>query len=258
MATKKPRTAKELAEFSKKVQQHMDSERKNVQAESLADIILGGQDGLVNVLGIVLGVASATSDKFIVLVAGMVATFAESISMAAVAYTSVRAEQDHYRMEMEQEQWEMENLPEVETEEIRLIYMRKGFRGKELERLVKSVTSNKELWLSVMMSEELGLPPLETQNPTRAAAVVGVSAIVGSVIPLAPFLFLPINESIVISLVLSTAVLFAVGAYKAKITVGKWWKSGIEMAAVGMVAAIAGWIVGKLLGDWFGLKQVPV
>src|SRR3989338_5876837 len=155
MMAKKKRTAAQLADFSKKVQQHMDSERKNVQAESMANIILGGQDGLVNVLGIVLGVASATNDKFIVLIAGLVATFAESISMAAVAYTSVRAEQDHYRRAMEQEKWEMEHLPEVETEEIRLIYMRKGFRGVELERLVKSITSNKELWLSVMMSEEL-------------------------------------------------------------------------------------------------------
>jgi len=254
---KPQKTKAQLEEFSKKVQQHMDKERKNVQAEALSDIILGGQDGLVNVMGIVLGVASATSDKFIVLVAGLVATFAESISMAAVAYTSVRAEQDHYRRELEQEKWEIEHLPEVEEEEIRLIYMRKGFRGKELENLVKSVTSNKELWISTMMSEELGLPPLETQNPTRAAVIVGVSAVVGSLVPLAPFLFFGVGESIVYSLILGTLVLFAVGAYKAKITVGKWWKSGMEMALVGMVAAIAGWVVGKLLGDFFGLKQVP-
>ena len=255
---KKPkRTASQLADFSKKVQQHMDSERKNVQAESMANIILGGQDGLVNVLGIVLGVASATNDKFIVLIAGLVATFAESISMAAVAYTSVRAEQDHYRMEMEQEKWEMEHLPEVETEEIRLIYMRKGFRGKELENLVKSVTHNKDLWLSVMMSEELGLPPVEKQNPVRAAWIVGFSAIVGSVIPLVPFLFMSVAEAIPASLVISTVVLFAVGAYKAKITIGSWLRSGIEMAVIGMLAAIVGWLVGSWLGGVFGLKNVP-
>jgi vacuolar iron transporter family protein len=251
------RTKREIEEFSKKVQAHMDSERKNVQAASLANIILGGQDGLVNVMGIVLGVASATSDKYIVLVAGLVATFAESISMAAVAYTSTRAEQDHYRSELAQEKWEVDHLPEVETEEIRLIYMRKGFRGKELEGLVKSITSNRDLWLSVMMTEELGMTPIESQNPNRAAVIVGISALVGSFIPLAPFLFLPVSESIIISLILGTLVLFAVGAYKAKVTVGKWWKSGIEMAFVGMVAALAGWLVGKFLGDYFGLKQVP-
>ena len=250
-------TKEELAEFTEKVQKHLAEEKKRSHSDILSDIILGGQDGLVNVLGIVLGVASATSDHFLVLVAGLVATFAESISMAAVAYTSKRAEQDHYRSELEQEKWEIKHVPDVEEEEIRLIYMRKGFRGKELARMVKSITSNEELWLSVMMTEELGLAPIETQNPVRAAAVVGISAIVGSALPLLPFLFMPVAGAIPVSFVLSAIVLFAVGAYKAKITVGKWWKSGLEMAIIGMLAAITGWLIGKFLGNWFGLKNVP-
>ena len=151
----------------------------------------------------------------------------------------------------------MEHLPEVETEEIRLIYMRKGLRGKELGQMVKSVTGNKELWLSVMMTEELGLTPIEKSNPVRAAAIVGFSAIVGSVIPLLPFAFFSIGDSIVYSLIISTLTLFAVGAYKAKITVGSWIKSGIEMALVGMLAALVGYFIGKFLGDFFGLKGVP-
>lgn len=251
------RSGKELAEFTRKVQQHLEAEKKRGHSGLLSDVILGGQDGLVNVLGIVLGVASATSDHFLVLIAGLVATFAESISMAAVAYTSTRAEQDHYMSEMEQEKWEIEHVPDVEEEEIRVIYMRKGFRGKELGRMVKSVVSNKELWLSVMMTEELGLSPIESQNPVRSAAVVGFSAVVGSVLPLLPFILMPVSDAIPVSLVLSTLVLFAVGAYKARITVGKWWKSGLEMAIIGMLAAITGWLIGKFLGNWFGLKNVP-
>jgi vacuolar iron transporter family protein len=254
---KRKKSKAEIADFSARVQQHMDTERKGNASGMLADIILGGQDGLVNVLGIVLGVASATSDRFLVLIAGLVATFAESISMAAVAYTTARAEQDHYRRELAQEKWEIEHLPEVEEEEIRLIYMKKGLRGRELEQMVKSVTSNEELLISVMMTEELGMMPVENYNPVRAAAIVGFSAIVGSVIPLAPFAFFSVSDSIIISLIVGTIVLFAVGAYKAKITVGKWWKSGAEMAIIGMVAAISGYFIGKVLGDFFGLKQVP-
>lgn len=253
----KAKTKEDIAAFSAVVQQHMDTERSHRGGALLSDIILGGQDGLVNVLGIVLGVASATSDRFIVLIAGIVATFAESVSMAAVAYASSRAEQDHYRSELAQERWEIEHLPEVEEEEIRLIYMRKGFRGKELEKVVKSITSNKEIWLSVMMTEELGLAPVENAAPLRAAAIVGFSAIVGSVIPLIPFAFLGIGDAIIYSLALSTLVLFAVGVYKAKTTVGNWLKSGLEMAAVGMLAALVGYFIGKFLGDFFGLKGVP-
>ena len=72
-------------------------------SNSLANIILGGQDGLVNVLGIVLGVAAATNDPKIVVVAGLSATFAESISMGAVAFTSMLAETAHYESEKERE-----------------------------------------------------------------------------------------------------------------------------------------------------------
>ena len=254
---RKKRGTEELAKFSEVVQKHMDSERGNRGGALLSDVILGGQDGLVNVLGIVLGVASATSDKYIVLVAGLVATFGESVSMAAVAYASSRAEQDHYRKEMEQEKWEMEHLPEVETEEIRLIYMRKGLRGRELDQMVKTVTGNKELWLSTMMTEELGLTPVENINPYRTAAIVGVTAIIGSLIPLIPFIFFGVWESIAYSFVLSTLVLFAVGVYKAKTTVGNWLKSGVELAGVGILAALVGYLVGKILGSWFGLGNVP-
>src|SRR5690349_18620871 len=82
------------------------------KASQLADIILGGQDGLVNVLGVILGVAAATSDTRIVLVAGLAATFAESVSMGAVAYTSRRAEADFYESEREREYRHIQAAPE--------------------------------------------------------------------------------------------------------------------------------------------------
>src|SRR5574342_1046426 len=85
----------------------------------LSDVILGGQDGLVNVLGVILGVAAATSDSRIVIAAGLAATFAESISMGAVAYTSKLAEHDHYRSEVERERREIREMPEAEAQEVR-------------------------------------------------------------------------------------------------------------------------------------------
>jgi len=147
-------------------------------------------------------------------------------------------------------------LPEVEEEEIRLIYMKKGYRGKELAQMVKNTVSNKEMWLSVMMNEELGMNAPDDAAPFNAALVVGASAIVGSLIPLLPFILLPVQESIYASVALATLVLFAAGAYKAKITVGSWLKSGAEMAFVGMLAALVGFVVGKLAGEWFGMNKV--
>jgi ActR/RegA family two-component response regulator len=87
-------------------------------ASGLSDIILGGQDGLVNVLGVILGVAAATSDARIIRVAGLAATFAESVSMGAVAYTSTIADADYYDSEKEREIRHIEQVPRLERDEI--------------------------------------------------------------------------------------------------------------------------------------------
>src|SRR3989338_11130066 len=101
---------------------------------ALADIILGGQDGLVNTLGVILGVAAASSDLRIVIAGGFAATFAESISMGAVAYTSTLAEHDHYRAELERERREIRDMPQAEEEEVRTIFSKWGFTGDLLKR----------------------------------------------------------------------------------------------------------------------------
>lgn len=232
----------------KRVLDHMKKERNTQTGSLLRQIILGGQDGLVNVLGLILGVAAATNDSRIIIIAGLAATMAESISMAAVAYTSSKAEKEYYHKELNREKWEIENLPEMEREEMKIIYYKKGFRGKQLADIVKKITSDKKLWLDVMMSEELGLAESKSKNPVSEGIVVGFSAIVGSLIPLAPFIFLPVHEAIVWGLVFSILSLFIFGAAKSKITVGNWLKSGVEMAAVGTVAAILGYLIGVLLG----------
>lgn len=162
-------------------------------AEKVHDLILGGQDGLVNVLGIVLGVAAATASTRVVLIAGLAATFAESISMGAVAYTSAKAGRGYY------------------------------------------VSIGKK-------------PPRDYEDPLESGLIVGFSAVAGSLIPLIPFFLLPVAQSIWWSVGICMATLFFAGAMKAKITIGTWWKSGLELTLIGMAAAIAGYAIGHILG----------
>ncbi len=217
------------------------------RASGLSDIILGGQDGLVNVLGVILGVAAATSDSRIVLVAGLAATFAESVSMGAVAYTSTLADADFYESERKRELRHINEVPHLEKDEIREIYTRKGFEGKLLNRIVETITANKDVWVAVMMSEEHQLSPTDRRQAIKSALVVGLSAVVGSLIPLAPFAFLPVAPSMVVAVIITALVLFGVGVYKARTTVGHPGKSGLEMAAIGTLSALVGYAVGALL-----------
>ena len=240
-------TERHLSNGEREQLKHHQQKDPHKYTSSLADVILGGQDGLVNVLGIVLGIAAATSDPRIVLVAGLAATFAESISMAAVAYTSSLAETDHFESEREREYRHVRMVPAVEREEIREIYRKKGIEGELLDQVVDKITADEDVWVGVMMAEEHQLTPTSRRDAVRSALIVGLAAIIGSLIPLVPFLFLSVGTSIFLSLVSSALTLFIVGVYKARITVGHPGKSGFEMAAIGTVSALVGYFVGVML-----------
>lgn len=223
---------------------HQEHHKKNF---NLPEVILGGQDGLVNVLGVILGVAAATNSTDVVLVAGLAATFAESISMGAVAYTATLTEADYYQSEKERETFEIESVPEGEKEEVRALYENYGFEGELLEKVVEKITSNKNTWLKVMMEQELKLEPVERKKALSNAFIVCLSAFVGSFIPLIPFYLFPIRQAIYVALTVSSLSLFAIGYYKARVTLGRnFLRQGLEMLFIGMLSAFAGYIIGSL------------
>lgn len=215
----------------------------------LRDYILGGQDGLVNVLGLVLGIAIATNETKIILIGGLTATFAELIAMAAVAYTSSRAVRDFYYRELEREKREIIQMPDEKRKKIRQIYRGKGFRGEELELIVRKITSDKNIWLESMMTEGLRLFPKGYERPVINGVRVGVSSFLGSLVPLIPFAFLAVQSAIVSSVIVTLIALFIIGSIKAKLTIGNWITSGIEMGFIGLAAAVAGYLIGVLLGN---------
>lgn len=221
-------------------------ERAQSGKASLSDIILGGQDGLVNVLGVILGVAAASSDQRLVVAAGLAAAFAESISMGAVAYTSTMADRDHYLSQIEREKSEIHDMPYVERAEIEVIFRNWGFKDELLDQSVEQIMKDERTWVDVMMQNELKLTPIDGGSALRSAFIVGFSAIVGSLIPLLPFFFLPIGPSILLSIGITAMTLFGAGVYKAKATVGHPGKSGVQMAIIGTISALAGYLVGAL------------
>jgi VIT1/CCC1 family predicted Fe2+/Mn2+ transporter len=217
------------------------------RGSSLADVILGGQDGLVNVLGVILGVAAATANARIVLAAGFASTLAGAVSMAAVAYSSRLAESARYESERAREYRHVRAVPTLERAEVRAMYAGKGFDGPLLDRIVETITANEDVWVAVMMSEEHKLAPIGRLAALRGALVVGAACFLGSLIPLVPFLAIPVRAATWVSVVAAALTLFAVGWYKARVTVGSPVRSGIEMALIGTVCALTGYAVGALM-----------
>src|SRR6267378_3541654 len=181
------------------------------QTNWLRDVILGGQDGLVNILGIILGVIAGGGSDTVLLATGFAAAITESISMGAVGYTSAVAERDYYQSEQARESAEIDATPEAERQEIRDIYATKGFTGDLLERVVDTITANRQTWLATMMDEELHLQPVQTSDIMRSSVVITIATLIGHLIPLLPFVWLSRTAALITAIVLSAAVLFGVG-----------------------------------------------
>ncbi len=246
--------------FRKKTNSNSNGE-SHARSTLLSDFILGSQDGIVNVLAVLLGVAVASyqrwqlgelPDPFVIILAGaFAATFGESISMGAVAYTTTLARRDHYLGELEREQREMKELPETEREEVRTVFREWGFEGHELEDIVNRVVSKPRAWLEFMMAHELHLAPLEEDQARRSAILVGFAAVFGSVIPIIPFFVLRTPPEIPLAMLGSVAVaavtLFLIGWYKGRTTVGRPYRSGLQMLIIGTISALAGFLIAYLV-----------
>jgi predicted membrane protein (TIGR00267 family) len=216
---------------------------------TLSDFILGSQDGIVNVLGILLGLLAAGTSSKLILIAALAALAAESISMGAVAYTSTLSRRSLYLSEVERERREMVEVPEEERWEVREILAGWGFEGEEQEEMLRRIESKPQAMLDVMMAFELRLAPVHADQARQSALLVGGATVVGSFIPLIPVFFTTNPWAIGIgSVVLSAATLFAVGWYEARTTLGSLWTSGTRMVVIGLVAGFAGFLIGHVLG----------
>ncbi len=214
----------------------------------LSDFILGSQDGLVNVLGILLGLVAAGSSMRIIEVGAFAALAAESISMGAVAYTSTLARRKTYLAEIERETTEMREVPEMEREEVRIILRKWGYVGDEVEEMLRRIEAKPQAWLDIMMAFELNLSEVSESQPRSSGLVVFGSTVVGSIVPLVPFLVgLPRIAAAVTSVVATGAMLLGIGIYEARVTVGSWWASGTRMLLIGLGAGFAGFLVGKVV-----------
>lgn len=229
-------------------------QKQNGLISAIREIIFGLEDGLVSTLGAITGVAGGLHDSFAVVLTGFVIVAVESLSMAAGTYLSSKSEQEVAERMLAEERHEIETEPEHETAELYEMYEARGFTKDEAHVIVNRIVQNKEAWLEEMAFRELGIVPSKIAVPKKNALFMGVSYIIGGIIPVTPYLFLPINNAVGWSLVSTVTGLFLVGALKTRFTQIAWWKSGLEMASVSLVAAGLGYGIARLVVWQFGIN----
>jgi vacuolar iron transporter family protein len=210
--------------------------------------IFGVNDGLVSNTALILGVAGATADNSVIVIAGTAGLLAGAFSMAAGEWISMQSQRELFEREIEIERREIHDDPESEILELAEIYQKRGMPKKQAVDAARAVMKDPKAALDVHVREELGLNPDELGSPWKAAGSSFVSFIIGGIIPLAPFFFLSGTKAVVIASTLAAAALFIVGATLGIFTRKNWLYSGARMLLIGGLAAAVTHFIGRWLG----------
>lgn len=215
----------------------------------LRNVVYGFNDGLTANFGLVAGMLGAqggiSSAGHAVVVAGLAGALADALSMGSSGYLAAKSEREVFDHEIAMEKEEIRLMPELETEELSLIYQAKGIPLAQADTLAASVMSDPARALEEKVREELKIGEASA-SPLREAVITGIATLIGALIPVAPLLVSTAPWAIWTSFAIAMASHFLVGAARSLFTGRGIVRSGIDMFVVGLgVAAVGYWV-----GDW--------
>ena len=214
----------------------------------IQQIVYGGNDGIITTFAIVAGTVGADLPSGVIIVLGVANLLADGCSMAAGAYLSSKSEIDQYDRLLREEREEVRRHPELEREEIAIAYEKKGFKGKELDDVVRLMTSKPNVWLEAMMREEHGLTRPADARPVVNAFTTFVAFVVFGAIPLLPYLLSWQWGSRFTVAIASTAVALAfLGLTRSYVTGQRLFRGPLEILAVGLGSSMVAYYIGVLL-----------
>ena len=223
-------------------EQHLKS------SDLLRDVVIGMSDGLTVPFALAAGLSGAVNSTSIIVIAGIAEIAAGSIVMGLGGYLAGKTEQDHYNTELKREYYEVDHLREREIEETKEFFANIGLSEDLQNKATEEIAKDKKQWVEFMMKYELGLDKPDPRRATKSALNIGLSYIIGGLVPLSPYFFVtsPV-QGLKISVVLTLICLFIFGYFKSRITgVNAWW-GALRVTLIGALAAGAAFVVAKLL-----------
>lgn len=212
----------------------------------LRNLVYGFNDGLTANFGLVAGVIGASVAPHIVLVSGVAGMIADALSMGSSGYLAAKSEREVYAHEIAMEKEEIQLMPEVEEEELALLYEAKGIAREHARQAAREVMSDPRRALDEKVREELKIGKAHA-TPLKEGWVTGTATAVGAFIPVAPFLVLDGPIAMWTSFGIAMLSHFAVGAARSVFTGRGVLRSGLDMFAVGVGVAAVGYFVGDLV-----------
>jgi vacuolar iron transporter family protein len=218
-------------------------------ADMVRQLVFGLGHGLISILGLSVGVASATGSTRTVAIAGVVGMLTGLAALVTLEFLSARTQKQIYQHMIEEERREFAEHPELEKAEMRRYYVDEGFSGEEADSFVNRLSLDKDRWLKAHITHVLEFIPGKTTSPVRESMTLGLAHLLGAAITLLPyFLIADLGSAAKASILLASITLFAAGGLKTRATGGRWYTSAGEFLILGMLAVAVGYLVGIAAG----------
>jgi predicted membrane protein (TIGR00267 family) len=212
----------------------------------LRSVVYGFNDGLTANFGLIAGVIGASVAPHIVIISGLAGAIADALSMGSSGYLAAKSEAEVQAHQIETERVEMRLMPDLEEEELALIYQARGLAPDRARETARAVMKDPVQALDTMVREELNIHPAE-MSPLYDGVITGTATLIGAVIPIVPFFVLAHDAAIWFSLTISMLAHFAIGAARSMFTGRGVWASGRDMFIVGFGVAAVGYLIGELI-----------
>ncbi len=227
-----------------RIEPHSDESLNRLN--SLRAAVLGANDGIISIAGIVIGVASADHSAVIIFTAGIAGLVAGALSMAAGEYISVSSQRDTEMALLEKERYELKHFPEEEFQELIGLYKKKGLSDKTARIVATELTSNDVF--AAHVDAELGLDPDNLTNPIHASIASAISFTIGALIPLLTMIFTPMKWRIPATFFAVFIALVLTGISSSHFGGAKKTPATIRVVIGGIIAMVITYGIGRLVG----------
>jgi VIT1/CCC1 family predicted Fe2+/Mn2+ transporter len=212
------------------------------------DFVIGMSDGLTVPFALAAGLSGAVDSTSIVITAGLAEIAAGSIAMGLGGYLAGQSELEHYNNEEKREYEEIETLYDVEVRETKEIFAAYGVSEQHQDIITREIARDKKKWVDFMMRFELGLERPDKNRARESAFVIGISYVIGGLIPLSAYFFTATTrQGLIYSSIITLMCLLVFGFVKSKLTGQPLFRGALRVAFVGAMAAGAAFLIARLI-----------
>lgn len=216
--------------------------------DAVRDVVIGMSDGLTVPFALAAGLSGAVAASRLVVTAGLAEVVAGSIAMGLGGYLAARSEAEHYQSEVRRERSEIERQPDDELAEVRGVFERFGLAPDDSERVARTLSTRPDAWVDFMMRFELGLEEPDPRRALKSALTIAFSYVAGGLIPLFPYMIMATaRAALAPSVVVTLVALLVFGYVKGRFTGAPAWRSSIQTAVIGGLAAAAAFGIARLI-----------